>query len=97
MRYRGAQRPQGGPACASPHGAGRIQFGKCARQALAAEKANGRDVCTVGAHSRRIARRFRGAVVEVMDFDGWSERARWALVGERITARKRTQPGENST
>ena len=27
---------------------------------LAAEKANGRDVCTVGAHSGRIARRPRG-------------------------------------
>ena len=48
---------------------------------LAAEKANGRDVCTVGAHSGRIARRFLGAVVEVTDFDGWSL----------------TDPGENGT
>lgn len=33
------------------------------RQAgLAADQANGRDVCTVGAHSRRIARRFWGRV-----------------------------------
>mgnify|MGYP006902030021 CR=1 FL=1 len=48
---------------------------------LAADQANGRDVCTVGAHSRRIARRFLGAGFEVTAFDGWSL----------------TEPGENGT
>ena len=42
---------------------------------LAADQANGRDVCTVGAHSRRIARRFLGAGFEVTAFDGWSLRS----------------------
>ena len=42
---------------------------------LAAEKANGRDVCTVGAHSGRIARRRLGAALEVAGFDGWSLRS----------------------
>ena len=42
---------------------------------LAAGKANGRDVCTVGAHSGRIARRLRGALFEVTAFDGWSLRS----------------------
>ena len=37
---------------------------------LAADQANGRDVCTVGAHSGRIARRRLGAGFEVTAFDG---------------------------
>ena len=57
--HRGAQRPQSEQACVSPHGAGR-ENEKSDRQALAAEKANGRDVCTVGAHSGRIGRRRLG-------------------------------------
>ena len=42
---------------------------------LAADQANGPDVCTVGAHSGRIARRCLGAVFEVTAFDGWSLRS----------------------
>ncbi len=66
---RGAQRPQSGPACASPHGAG-CENEESARQVLAADQANGRDVRTVGAHSWRIARRFFGAAFEVAGFGG---------------------------
>ena len=84
-------RPQRRPARASRRGAGRENRKECPA-GLAAGKANGRDVCTVGAHSRQIARQLRGAVFEVTAFDGWSERA---AVGARRRVHHRAE--ENAT